>query len=231
MTDSSTLLFSKNWTIYQKIIHANFMLHNEFGSITKHILDNIDGNRTITFLDLGCGDASHLAYHLTGFKLSSYTGYDMSSSALELATENIPQISKSMFFQEGNMVQLLDKDTNQYSVIYSSYAIHHLDQISKAKLFNDIYQKLATNGLFIYIDIYKQKEQTRIQYISDYTEWMEREWALLADEEKNLVYSHIEQFDFPEEISFIIHQLCEIGFQLKEIHQDDPRHFLLFCKK
>ena len=81
MTDSSTLLFSKNWTIYQKIIRTNFMLHNEFGSITKRILDNIDCNRSITLLDLGCGDTSHLAYHLTGLQLSLYTGYDMSSCA------------------------------------------------------------------------------------------------------------------------------------------------------
>lgn len=31
MPGSSTVLFSKNWSIYQKIKQANYMLHDEFG--------------------------------------------------------------------------------------------------------------------------------------------------------------------------------------------------------
>ena len=40
------------------------------------------------------------------------------------------------------------------------------------------------------------------QCISDYKQWIEQEWLLLETEEKQMVCEHLEQFDYPEEISF-----------------------------
>ena len=80
MSDSSTELFTKNWETYQKIMHANYMLHEEFGSITKQALMDASINGSISLLDLGCGDASHLAHHLNGLFIDLFELFTSNTS-------------------------------------------------------------------------------------------------------------------------------------------------------
>lgn len=231
MEEAATILFSKNWEIYQKIISANYMLHHEFGNFTRNILDAAIQKEQVKFLDLGCGDASHLATHLAEMKLASYTGFDMSKHALTLAGNNIKKISSNIILQEGDMQDLLEKDPNHYSIIYSSYSIHHLQSDNKIKIFQEIYNRITATGSFIYIDIYRQNAQTRESYMSDYKDLMYGKWDSLLDDEKEMVLSHLQQYDFPEEITTTINRLTEIGFQVEIISQEDTKHMMLLCSK
>jgi len=230
MEQNSALVFSEHWSIYQKVILHNYMHHAEFAKKTAAVFVALN-KKAVPILDIGCGDAVTLTPLLQKISITSYTGYDLSSSALELAAENLSKENFAIVLKEGNMMELIVEEGKQFDLIHSSFAIHHLKDDEKKKLLKACFNRLLPGGKMIYIDVFREKEIGRDLYIKEYFSYIRNEWLLLTANEKQPIYEHINQYDFPSDFNETINWIQSFGFIVTEKYQPDHRHALLVLDK
>lgn len=126
-------------------VAVDFLAHRELFAALERLLRA--GPRSLSLLDLGCGDAGHVAALLrqlaagtqrgssSGRLLSSYTGVDVSGDALAAARRNLAWATAA-----GSAVQLVQQDMKefvaaaagaqqqqqQHDVALSCFSLHHL---------------------------------------------------------------------------------------------------------
>lgn len=226
-----TQIFIRNWEIYQKIIQANYMKHQELGSHVQGYLNNFATNKPLRLLDIGCGDAQQINNQLQSLDIFSYTGYDLSEQAIAYAKKNTKKINAQVSFETGRMEELIKLDQKTYNILYSSFAIHHLTDEMKYEFINDCYQRLEDGGLFILIDIKRQPGQTTEDYKKSYTNWILKEWNSLSQDEQSAIIDHLNTCDIPVETSTYIAYANKAGLNLLKEVDIDPRHTLLVFSK
>jgi 2-polyprenyl-3-methyl-5-hydroxy-6-metoxy-1,4-benzoquinol methylase len=226
-----TQIFIRNWEIYQKIIHENYMKHKELAAHSQVYLNQLSLQQPIKLLDIGCGDAHQISKQLKDLNLSSYTGYDLSAQAIHLAKQNIEQLNTEFEFHVGHMEELIKKDQQRYSVLYSSFAIHHLTNEVKLDFIHNCFNKLDAGGLFILIDIKRLPGQIIEDYKKSYADWIHAEWHSLTTDEKDAIIDHLNTCDIPVETSTYIEYAKNTGFNFIEEVGIDARHALLVFSK
>jgi len=230
MEPNSAQVFSEHWSIYQKVILHNYMHHAEFQQKTSAVFKQFL-KRDLHILDIGCGDAATLLPVLQKAAIISYTGYDLSASALELANKHLSSQSFSATLKEGNMVELIDGEEKQFDLIHSSFAIHHLQDDEKRKLLKACFDRLRAGGRIIYIDVFRHGDINRGQYIKKYFSYIRNDWSLLTANEKQPIYEHINQYDFPSDLNETINWIQSFGFTISEKYQPDHRHAMIVWDK
>lgn len=231
MSHQAAPLFANNWNVYQKIIFKNYMLHLEFGNASRETLKMLDNEFVLTVLDLGCGDAHQMAQVLEGFKVNKYVGYDLAEPALKIAAENLAGKAAQLVFKQGKMEQLIKEEEQCFDLVYTSYALHHLQDDAKNSFLKDCYQRLKPNGRMIHIDVARKKSQSREAYITDYLKLIREEWSLLNSEDFRLVEEHIQQCDFPACIDALQEWMVAAGFSIENHLKGDGRHSMFVLKK
>jgi ubiquinone/menaquinone biosynthesis C-methylase UbiE len=231
MEQPSTLLFSRHWDVYQQVIANNYMRHEEMAAYFDESFGHIVAHKNIRVLDLGCGDAGQVAPVLKLKAIDQYTGYDMSEPALEIARANLKDLPAVKRFVHGQMEVLIRCEQEKFEVIHSSYAIHHLQDSDKKQLLADCYQGLTKGGILIVTDVFRRANQSRSEYIESYVEWMRETWPAIDAADKELIWAHVRQFDFPAAFNEIIAWSRKIGFEVTRQISPDKRHYMLLLKK
>ncbi len=228
MNSTATQIFTDNWKVYQKVIQHDYMHHVAFGTeLLNNILQSKEKLPGLSVLDIGCGDASQFCKSLQNQKLAKYTGYDLSGPALLLAKDNLALISENVHLLQGDMQELLQQEKGTFDVIYGSFAIHHLQDEFKQKLLQECFKRLNKNGILIYTDIFLSDGQSRSDYLVAYTANMNSNWIMLHDPEKQLIYDHINTYDFPASTGDVKYWLASTGFIIKKIVQPDAWHYMI----
>jgi ubiquinone/menaquinone biosynthesis C-methylase UbiE len=231
MSHQAAPLFANNWNVYQKIIFKNYMLHHEFGNASRKTLELLDNEFGLTVLDMGCGDAHQMAQVLEGFKVNEYIGYDLAEPVLKIAAENLAGKAAQVVLKQGKMEQLIKEEVQSFDLVYTSYALHHLQDDAKNNFLKDCYQRLNPNGRMIHIDVARKKGQSREAYITDYLKLIREEWTLLNSEDFRLVEEHIQQCDFPASIDALQEWMVAAGFSIENHLEGDGRHSMYVLKK
>ena len=230
MQDPSQI-FIRSWNIYQKVIQANYMKHLELGIYSQKYLRDVASIAPLRLLDIGCGDAKQISQQLSDLNILSYTGYDLSEEAVSLARLNMAKTGAHLSFRIGKMEELIKSETSTFNVIYSSFAIHHLEEAAKQEFLKDCFHVLENGGLFILIDVKRESGQTREAYNSSYVSWIQSDWGMLDAEEKNAVSAHLLNCDFPVEMSTYVQYAEAAGFSLVDEIDIDQRHGLVVFRK
>ena len=203
------------------------MKHEELGLLSQKHLKEFASNHPINILDIGCGDAYQIANQLASLNIQSYTGYDLSNQAIDLAKQHLQKTNAKLEFQVGKMEDLIKTESNTYNLLYSSFAIHHLKDEDKKIFIKDCAQRLEENGLFILIDIKRLPGQTTDEYKNSYAEWIYQDWQTLLTEEKDAIVLHLQTCDIPVETDTYIEYAKQAGLSLIEEVAIDTRHGLL----
>lgn len=232
MESPSTEIFARNWRIYLEVSKCNYMSHHDFskqiGSLFKKRL--IDDN-PIDVLDCGCGDAWMLSRLLKGRNVNSFTGYDMSEAALTYARERLGPLECELFLQAGPMEKLIKNEQKTFDLIYSSFAIHHLQDSEKESFLHDLSEHLKKGGLLIIIDLLRSDQLSRHQYIEEYIQNVGQTWKTVHPEDLELVYDHIRNFDFPATIAEFLSWVKEAGFSITHQFSPDTRNVMITAIK
>jgi cyclopropane fatty-acyl-phospholipid synthase-like methyltransferase len=97
----------------------------------------------------------------------------------------------------------LQESPESFDLIFSSFALHHLSLAEKSQFFTLAAEKLNSQGLLLLIDVMREETEDRNQYFQHYSAWIESDWTAIAPEEKESLYEHIRNHDFPETVSTI----------------------------
>ncbi|PSB02475.1 ubiquinone biosynthesis protein UbiE [Merismopedia glauca CCAP 1448/3] len=177
------------------------MGHREIYTVLHELLVS-HFQKPFRMLELGCGDASFTAQALVDTNIAAYQGIDLSEVALEIAEENLAAIAIETILLKGDLSnftnELPQNKPQQFDIIMTSFALHHLDLAQKDSVINNISNCLNPDGIFILIDVVRQENEEREAYIRRYLNDVEQRWSMITPQEYSMVENHISASDFPE---------------------------------
>ncbi len=114
-----------------------------------------DANERLTAVDLGVGTGYSTQRFLDSFPASTVYAIDGSEEMIEIARERLKAYEGSVEYRLGDFKALdsLTADLSDVDVVFSSYALHHLDRGEKETTMRDALTLLRDGGWFINADI------------------------------------------------------------------------------
>jgi cyclopropane fatty-acyl-phospholipid synthase-like methyltransferase len=212
--------YFNGWERYQQVIKHNYMEHIEIDRVLHQYLAARASN-PFSILDLGCGDASFSARLLANLSPHTYTGVDLSVTALELASHNLAALKIPIALKQQELQAFLSSSTDRFDVILSSFSIHHLDSDRKQTYLAQVKQHLNPDGVLLLVDVFRQEGESRQEYIDRYSNNIYRDWIELNLEVQQSLIRHIVDSDYPEWESSINKWSIAAGFKnIDLLYQD-----------
>lgn len=206
-------VFMKTWRVYQDIIEQNYMFHREISAAARAAIDSFEPGKPLRFLDLGCGDASMALPLLSPDRISLYQGCDLSQPALDIARTQLTDLGIVHRLVCDDMRTFVsEQPTASADIVIASYALHHLNATDKQQLIREVIRTLAPGGQFLLIDIFREPNEDRANYMKHYMSQVRDTWVGLSPESQDLVINHATEFDFPEYPDFYQTHWQKAGF-------------------
>ena len=227
MNEPSAIRFFHVWDTYARVVGGNYMFHRELGAALRAALVALFQRRPFALVDLGCGDAATLAPILQDSPLKHYLGADLSQPALELARQNLSDLTCPVELRHVDMLDALVGLQAPVDVIYSSFALHHLSHDQKATFFRIASQKLASDGVMILVDVVREENQPLDAYHLAYTHWLRATMTGLDGAEHDAICEHIVNNDFPEPLSEVEAMASKAGLRPTSVTTPQIWHRLM----
>ena len=162
---------------------------------------------------MGCGDVDYFSKILSENNLwsrvSHYTGVDLSEQAMHIGRRNIEQAVSSntqvSFIADDMLNFVRNAPSSSYDFVFSSLAIHHLQDNEKKQLIREIRRTLKSNGILLIIDIFLEENEDRKKFTEDIAHHIRNDWIKLDNIQLESVVNHMFNFDFPAKLSMYKH--------------------------
>ena len=192
-------LFIDSWWIYQQVLDADYMHHRSLHDRLAMFLRERFSARGISILDLGCGDARHLAGALGGQRVTHYRGVDLSAAALTAARANIAGLSpQETELVQSDLLEAISREDFGFDLVFSGFALHHLTFEQKQRFFLMAAQRLNDTGVLAIMDVARESSEDLPTYLDRYCAWIMSSWIALPPPSREAVCAHVRDNDFPE---------------------------------
>jgi hypothetical protein len=207
--------FDRQWSSYRAIVEHDLMEHRAVAAATAATIDAWLAARpgrapAAALVDLGCGDLALLAPMLQRLPLGHYTGLDQAGVVLPLAQAALGAVPYPTQWLEGDLQAWAQGQLDppnataaphgtaiRTDILHSSFAIHHLDDQAKSHFLEAARQRINPNGLFIWVDVFREPGESRTAYIERYINRIRSSWHQLNAEQQDHVISHLGGCDIP----------------------------------
>jgi SAM-dependent methyltransferase len=197
--------FENQWSTYRTIVQHDFMHHRALvgavEQVLKHYFDGAPAGHRPHFVDLGCGDADPLAAVLRDLPLGSLLGLDQASSVLPLAAKALGEVPYPCDWIQGELLEWATAATPQthpVDILYSSFAIHHLDGESQEAFLAGVRKKINPKGIFLWADIFREPGESVNDFRLRYTQRMTDHWGgALQPQQLAHACFHVSHYDLP----------------------------------
>lgn len=191
-------LFATAWDVYGKILTDNYMYHRELTRDAARWLAQHAAPGPVAVLELGCGDASQTPAVLAGLQVARYHGCDLAAPALAAAAERLAGLGAAVTLQCADMLTGMAGLTGPWDVIYSGFALHHLDAGGKARFFALAHDLLRPGGALVVVDVMRHDHEDRTAYLAGYLDAARSRWTGLSPAEFAALETHVRDCDWPE---------------------------------
>lgn len=197
--------FENQWSTYKTIVQHDFMHHRALlgavEQVLKHYFEGAPAGHRPHFVDLGCGDADPLAAVLRDLPLGSLLGLDQASSVLPLAAKALGEVPYPCDWIQGELLEWATAATPQthpVDILYSSFAIHHLDGESQEAFLAGVRKKINPKGIFLWADIFREPGESIDDFRLRYTQRMTDHWGgALQPQQLAHACFHVSHYDLP----------------------------------
>lgn len=221
------VFFVDSWRVYRKLVDQNYMFHREIYAELGRQLRAVP-EQAFDLLDLGCGDAANLVPLLRTLPLASYCGVDLSEVALAAAAENLGGLACPVSLRQADMLDFLNREEDdRYAVIFSSFALHHLDTAAKGAFLATCHRRLRPGGRLLLIDVLREEDQSLADYLDAYCGTMASEWRVLSPEELDFAIAHVRDCDRPDSLGQLRALAAQAGFGRLIPHARHAWHHLV----
>lgn len=136
-----------------------------YENTTRFITSNIAKPQSV--LDLGAGTGLLAYFWYKAFPAAEYVLVDVAGEMLDVARKRFSGIDNVSFQLADYSKGLPDKD---FDVIVSALSVHHLEHEGKRLLFDKIYEKLPSGGLFVNYDQFCAGQGVMDEWFDSYWE-------------------------------------------------------------
>ncbi len=229
--DARTEIFRTAWSLYDSIIERNYMFHREIHARIRNSLGARADRGGYAMLDLGCGNARLLADTLNAFPPAQYQGVDLSGVALAEAAEQLKSLPSVELREQDMLACVSAADPGTFDVVYSSFALHHLATADKGRLFGAAASLLRSGGELLLVDVVREEDQSREEYLGGYLRVMRTEWTAIPPAQVEEACAHVAAFDFPETFSTLRQLAADAGLNRAEILDRFGPHYVLSFRR
>ncbi|MEQ1741800.1 MAG: class I SAM-dependent methyltransferase, partial [Candidatus Nitrotoga sp.] len=178
------------------------MFHQEIYAGVGRLLSLRDDAGRYRLLDLGCGNARYLAPCLRQFPPAVYAGVDLSEAALIEARGYLDDLPGSTVgLTQGDLLEAVEATSKTWDVIFTGFAVHHLTSVDKARFFQAVGSCLAGKGWLILVDVVREENQSREDYLEGYLKCMRDNWIKVPPDQLEEACTHVHDHDYPEYFS------------------------------
>ena len=228
--DDEISLFRASWSLYDAISEKNYMFHRELYAHVADLLRQRHQNGPYTLLDLGCGNARFLAPCLQAAPPARYEGIDLSEAALSEAPSYLAPLANTTL-RCADMLHAVRTAESTHDVLFSGYAVHHLDTAGKQALFNAGAACLKPGGTFILLDVAREPGQSRQDYLQGYLHNMRTKWTAVRPDHLDEACAHVAAYDFPETLPDLQEMARTAGFtDIRLVDRHAQHHLLLLAR-
>ena len=208
------------------------MFHQEIYAGVGRLLSLRDDAGRYRLLDLGCGNARYLAPCLRQFPPAVYAGVDLSEAALIEARGYLADLPGSTVgLTQGDLLEAVEATSKTWDVIFTGFAVHHLTSVDKARFFQAVGSCLAGKGWLILVDVVREENQSREDYLEGYLKCMRDNWIKVPPDQLEEACTHVHDHDYPEYFSTLQEMAAAAGLQASRIvNQYGQHHTLLFAR-
>ena len=212
--------FERQWTSYRAIVEHDLMEHQAVAGATAKAIEHWLATRAASaakpqMVDLGCGDLAQLAPLLQRLPLANYTGLDLTAAVLPLAQRALGEVPYPSRWIEGDLLAWATSGSDDAPVdlLHSAFAIHHLSDEQKATFLRAARRRIAPDGLFIWVDVFRQPGEDRGSYVARYQQRIATSWPQLSAEQQEHCSSHLAAYDIPADRAAIAQVAEAAGWQ------------------
>lgn len=214
---STQALFQQEWQIYQTALDHNYFCHREVAGRLRRIVTE-EVVQPFRFLDIACGDASPAVAALTGTRIASYHGIDLSAAALALARPALAQLECPVSLRHAEFVEALTTWEDPVDIVWIGLSLHHLRSEGKLGVLRAVRNVLAEGGLFVMYDVTSPDGEERAGWLARWDAMLPT-WTAFTAEGWASLRAHVHAADFPETPSGWHTLGAEAGFsQVREVY-------------
>ena len=163
------------------------------------------------------------------FPPASYRGVDLSASALEDARFHLAGIP-GVGLEERDLLAAVEDAVGTCDLIFSGFAVHHLDPADKQRLFLACARHLAPGGQFLMVDIVREDEQTREACVDAYLQMMRTGWTQIPPDQLDEACTHVAAYDRPETLATLGAMAAAAGLHATRLlARFGPHHVIQFA--
>lgn len=227
-----TTIFTRSWSLYDLITAHNYMFHQEIYARVGRLLGLRDDAGRYRLLDLGCGNARYLAPCLQQFPPALYEGVDLSEAALTEARGYLVDLPDTgITLTHGDLLEAVETTGKIWDVIFTGFAVHHLASADKARFFQAAGRCLAEKGWLILVDVVREENQSREDYLEGYLKCMRDNWINVPPDQLEEACTHVHDHDYPEYFSTLQEMAVAAGLKASCIvSRYGQHHTLLFTR-
>jgi tRNA (cmo5U34)-methyltransferase len=169
-------------------------------------------DKKVKILELGSGTGQWASRMLKQFPNAHYNGVDFSENMLALASHNLRSYADRVNLQ--NLDLNKDTLTGRYDLIYSSFAIHHVE--NKQIFFKLIHKLLKRKGQFLYIDVTRAQSRNLEKIFMESWKNFMRDSECPNNRIRKIINDHLEH-DIPETVENQLKFLRSVGYKNYEL--------------
>ena len=224
----STTIFTRSWSLYDLITEHNYMFHQEIYAGVGRLLSLRDDAGRYCLLDLGCGNARYLVPCLRQSPPAVYEGVDLSEAALTEARGYLADLPGSaVTLTHGDLLEAVEATGKIWDVIFTGFAVHHLTFADKERFFLAVGRCLAEKGWLILVDVVREENQNREDYLDGYLRCMRDTWIKVPPDQLEEACTHVHDHDYPEYFSTLQEMAAAAGLQASRIVNQYGQHYTL----
>lgn len=223
----ATTIFTHSWSLYDLITEHNYMFHREIYEEINNLLISHNKSGQYNLLDLGCGNARYLAPCLKQSPPARYSGVDLSEAALAQARKYLSSVPASISLTHEDMLAAVESTKEKWDVVFTGFALHHLAIEDKSRFFYAVNRCLSENGWLILVDVIREENQSRENYIKNYLEFMRQKWTEVPPDRLEEACKHVHDHDYPEPLSSLREMTKKAGLNTCRVINHYDRHYIL----
>lgn len=190
---------------YSEVIERCFPRYRE---MQWALIDYLPPRQPASVLELGCGTGNLSVLLAKAFPEAQLHLVDVSEESLEVCRQRLGS-GERFCFEAADFRELSCDD--QFDLVISCIAIHHIEADEKRRLFSKIHQWLVPEGVFSYADQFRGAAPAVYQRHID--NWRAETFqAGTSDEEWSMWMEHQQQHDHHDTLADQIDWLREAGF-------------------